>query len=121
MGPYKESEKGNKFVLVIVNSFSKWMEAYPVPNNKGKVQSREVCHGIYLPLWLSVQIKSDRRKQFNFELFQYMCQLLDMERKMSTPFHLQGNSRVERMVKVVRNLIVSFARLTESGKRTCLY
>ena len=34
--------------------------------------------------------------------------LLEVEHKMSTPFHPQGNSRVERMVKVVGNLISAF-------------
>ena len=32
MGPFPESEMGNKYFLVIVDFFSKWMEEYPVPN-----------------------------------------------------------------------------------------
>ena len=34
-----------------------------------------------------VQIKSDRGKQFDCKLFKHMCDLLDMENKMCTPFH----------------------------------
>ena len=32
MDPFPESDSGNKYVLVVMDSFSKWMEAYPVPN-----------------------------------------------------------------------------------------
>ena len=32
MGPYPESEDGNMYMLVDVDSFTKWMEAYPVQN-----------------------------------------------------------------------------------------
>ena len=39
-----------------------------------------------------------------------MCQLLDVEHKISTPFHPQGNSRVERMVKMVGNLKALFRK-----------
>ena len=45
---YPESQKGTKYILVIVDSFFKWMEAYPVPNID---HSGEICHGIYLSLW----------------------------------------------------------------------
>ena len=36
--------------------------------------------------------------------------MLDVKHKMSTPFHPQGNSRVERMVKVIGNLIAAFCQ-----------
>ena len=36
MGPFPESDSGNKYALVVVDSFSKWMEAYPVPNSRSK-------------------------------------------------------------------------------------
>ena len=39
-----------------------------------------------------------------------MCELLDIDHKMSTPFHPKGNSRVERMVKVMENLIATFCQ-----------
>ena len=41
MEPYPESERGNKYVLVIVGSFSKWMEAYPVPNMEAKTTAEK--------------------------------------------------------------------------------
>ena len=36
MGPFPASDSGNKYVLVVVDSFSKWMEAYAVPNIEAK-------------------------------------------------------------------------------------
>ena len=40
-----------------------------------------------------------------------MCQLLDVEHKMSTALNPQGNSRVERMVKMVGDLIAVFCNM----------
>ena len=34
MGPMKVTKNGNKFILVIENYFTRWMDAYPLPNQK---------------------------------------------------------------------------------------
>ena len=110
MGPFPEAESGNKYVLVIVDSFSKWMEAYPVPNIEAKTVAEKLVLEFVSRFGVPYQIKSDRGKQFDCELFEQMCVMLEVEHRMSTPFHPQGNSRVERMVKVVGNLISTFCQ-----------
>ena len=106
--PFPENDSGNKYVLVVVYSFSKWMEAYPVPN----IEARTIAEKLILEFIsrFGVPLQSDRGKQFDCELFRAMCELLYVDHKMSTPFHPQGNSRVERMVKVMGNLISTFCQ-----------
>ena len=110
MGPFPESDVGNKYVLVVVDSFSKWMEAYPIPNIEAKTVAEKLVLEFISRFGVPMQIKTDRGRQFECELFKQMCLLLDVEHRMSTPFHPQGNSRVERMVKVVGNLISTFCK-----------
>jgi len=110
MGPFPESEAGNKYVLVIVDSFSKWMEAYPLPNIEAKTVAERFVLEFVSRFGVPYQIKTDRGRQFECELFKELCVLLEVNRKTSTPFHPQGNSRVERMVKVVGNLIAAFCQ-----------
>ena len=107
-GPYPESTSGNKYCLVIVDSFTKWMEAYALPNMEAKTVAecivKEFMSRFGVPFW----IKSDQGRQFEAELFEEMCKLFRIEHKTSTAFHPQGNSRAERMVKVVSNLLSCF-------------
>jgi transposase InsO family protein len=110
MGPFPVSDDGNKYVLVVVDSFSKWMEAYPLENIEAKTVAEKLVLEFVSRFGVPYQIKSDRGKQFDCALFREMCVLLDVDHKMSTPFHPQGNSRVERMVKVVGNLIALFCQ-----------
>ena len=34
LGPLIKSEKGNRYVLVLVDCFTKWTEAYAIPNQE---------------------------------------------------------------------------------------
>jgi len=108
MGPFPESSAGNKYVIVLVDSFSKWVEAYPIPNIEAKTVAEKVVMEFISRFGVPHTIKSDRGRQFECELFSEMCHLLEVEHRMSTPFHPQGNSKCERMVKVVGNLISSY-------------
>jgi len=110
MGPFPESEDGNRYVLVLVDSFSKWLEAYPIPNIEAKTVAERFVLEFVSRFGVPYQVKTDRGRQFESELFHEMCALLEVSHKTSTPFHPQGNSRVERMVKVVGNLISTFCR-----------
>lgn len=107
-GPFPETHNSNKYVLVVVDSFSKWMEAYPLPDIEAKTVAetlvREFISRFGVPFWL----KSDQGRQFESKLFQEMCNIMELEHKTSTAFHPQGNSRVERMVKVVVNLMAAY-------------
>ena len=110
MGPFPESDAGNKYVVVLVDSFSKWVEAYAIPNMEAKTVAEKIVIEFVSRFGVPQQFKTDRGRQFECEVFAEMCKLLEADHKMSTPFHPQGNSRVERMVKVVGNLISSFCR-----------
>ena len=111
MGPFPESKDGNKYVSVVLDSFSKWMEAHAVPNIEAKIIAEKLVMEFISRFGIPVQIKSGRGKQFDYELFRNMCKLRDVEHRMSTVFHPKGNSRVERMVKVVGDLIAVFCHM----------
>jgi len=109
-GAFPESELGNKHVLVVVDSFTKWMEAYPIPDQFAETVADALVKNFVSRFGLPFRIKSDRGRQFESECFEHMCTMLDVDHRTSTAFHPQGNSRVERMVKVVSNLVSCFCR-----------
>ena len=63
------------------------MEAYAFPNIEAKTIAEKLVMKFISYFGIPVQIKWDRSKHFDCELFQNMCQLLDVEHKMSTAFH----------------------------------
>ena len=59
MGPFSESEMGNKYILVILDSFSRWMEAYLDPNIEAKTIEEKFVMEFIFHFWVPIQIKSD--------------------------------------------------------------
>ena len=39
-GPFPKSARGNKFMVTIVDHYTKWAEAYPVPNHEAHTVAR---------------------------------------------------------------------------------
>lgn len=39
-GPYSESDVGNRYILVVGDYFTKWMEAYAIPDQEAKTVQR---------------------------------------------------------------------------------
>ena len=37
LGPFIESNSGNKYVIMMVDQFSKWLECFPVPDQKAEL------------------------------------------------------------------------------------
>ena len=97
LGPLPETDRGNKYVLVVGDYFTKWCEAYPVPNQEA---STIAC--VFTEEWVSRygvpgELHSDQGRNFESRLFAKTCQLLGIRKTRTTPLHPQSDGMVERM------------------------
>ncbi|KAJ8346760.1 hypothetical protein SKAU_G00281610 [Synaphobranchus kaupii] len=92
MGPLNETERNNCYVLVIQDYFTKWVEAFPLPNERAvTVASEWVCR-----YGAPQTLHSDQGRNFESEVFQKMCTLFGIEKTHTTPFRPQSDGQVER-------------------------
>ena len=65
MGPFPESENGNSYILVAVDYFTRWMEAYAVPNQEATTVARKLAEEFFF--WFSPpeQLHSDQGNNSN--------------------------------------------------------
>ena len=80
LGLPPETYNKNKYLLVVVDYFTKWPEAYPIPN-------QEAITVAY----------------FESEVFQEVCQLLGIKKTRTTPLHPQSDGMVERFNRTLEN------------------
>ena len=104
------TEKGNVCVLTIVDQFTKYAKAIPMPNQK-----KETVADALLTHWVSVfgapyQLHTDQGTNFESGLMKELCKTLGIDKSRTTPYHPSGNGGAERANSTIMNIVHSFAR-----------
>lgn len=88
--------KGYTYLLTIIDRFTRWPEAIPLPNI-----TAETVADAFIAHWVArygvpESITSDRGPQFESYLFQQLTHLLGATKIRTTAYHPQANGLVER-------------------------
>ena len=108
MGPVDTSENGNSFILVVCDYFSKYTEAYAIPD-----MTAQTCADKLVTEWICrfgcpVVLHSDQGRMFEAELFKEMCMLLDIHKTRTARYRPNSDGLVERMNRTVKKMLMSY-------------
>uniref|UniRef100_W8B595 RNA-directed DNA polymerase n=1 Tax=Ceratitis capitata TaxID=7213 RepID=W8B595_CERCA len=95
-GPFPMSKQGNKYVLVVMDYFSKWPEVYPIPNQEAKTVADAFTNNWVTRYGAPIELHSDQGRNFESAVFQEMCQILGIRKTRTTALHPQSDGMVER-------------------------
>ncbi|KAL0239447.1 hypothetical protein GEMRC1_009555 [Eukaryota sp. GEM-RC1] len=112
IGPLPKDQNGNQFLLVFVDSFTRYSILSPLE----ELNSREVAYRL---VWdviaifgIPFCIYSDNGTEFANAIFEAICNLLVIEVSRSIPHFSQSNGLVERrhrdVLQSLRDLLVDF-------------
>ena len=87
LGPFPESERGNSYILVIGDYFTRWMEAFAIPNQEATTIARVITQEVFCRFSPPEQLHSDQGKQFESELISEICKLLGVAKTRTTSYH----------------------------------
>ena len=91
-----------RYCLVIIDRFSKWVEAIPTRSNTATTVARVLVNQI-IPLWgAPMQIESDQGTHFTGQVTKSVCKMLNIVQKFHVPYRPQSSGMVEcvnRMIK----------------------
>lgn len=87
LGELPMTENGNRYILVISDYFTKWVECLPMRNIETCTVAKLLVEEVISRFGIPRQIHSDQDSQFESKLFQEMCQLLSIDKTKTTPYH----------------------------------
>jgi hypothetical protein len=109
MGPLPVTSRQKRYLLVIVDYFTRWVELFPMTTTTStdiaQVLIKEVCSRFGLPKY----ILSDNGPQFVSDLFHKFCSLLGIEQKFTANYHPQTNM-TERVNRTLKPMLAIFAK-----------
>ena len=94
---------GNRSILTIIDAFSGWAEAIPLPDQKAETVAYAFFANWVCRYGVPERVHTDQGTQFEGALFQNLCDLLKIHKSRTTPYHPQGNGKIERFNRTLVN------------------
>lgn len=96
LGPLPETGRKYKYILVIGDYFSKLTEVFPLPNQEAHTIAKVLVEEWVCRFGTPHSIHSAQGRSFESALFRETCQLLNIHKTRTSPYHPQSDGLVER-------------------------
>lgn len=102
IGPFKKvTKEGYTHILIIVDSFSKWTEAFPVRSESAEQIANILHNEIFSRYGAPKSLISDRGQGFMSKLVAAINQIYEVKHHFTSSYHPQTNSVAERTNKTI--------------------
>ena len=105
MGPLPETEDGCKYVMVAVDCFTRWVKVYAIRNQEATTVAKKLVDEMFCRFSPPEQLHSDQGRQFESDLVKEICELLQIRKTRTTPYHPQCNGMVERFNRTLLDML----------------
>ena len=108
LGPLPQTDNQNLYIVVCGCYYTKWMEAFAIPNQTAAVIADKLVTEVFLRFAVPSQIHTDQGRQFTSDLFQKICDLLDVEKTKTCPYNPKSDGLVERFNRTLVSMLSAF-------------
>ena len=105
IGPLPTTERGNKYIVMMVDHGSKWTEAFATGDVTSKTIASLIFENIICRFGPPKKLHSDRGSNFLSRVLKKLCDLFTIHKTNTTAYHPSCNGQVERLNGVVVGMI----------------
>jgi len=95
------ADDGSNYFLVVVDAFTKWVEAYPLPDQQAATCITAVYNGMFSRFGLPRQLHSDQGRNFKSQLVTELCNITGVYKTRTTAFHPRSDGLTERANRTI--------------------
>jgi len=110
LGPLPLTPRGNKYILVVFDYFTNWVEVFPVHDQTAITCANKIFDEIITRFGCPLEIHSDQGTNFQSLIFKELCQLLEVHKTRTSPRNPKCNGKVERFNRTLLRMIKSFIK-----------
>uniref|UniRef100_A0A146MG21 RNA-directed DNA polymerase n=3 Tax=Lygus hesperus TaxID=30085 RepID=A0A146MG21_LYGHE len=113
VGPLPPTKEGHKYILTIIDQFSRYVQFYPMRSQTAE----EVAHNLVRHMarfGTSKRMLSDQGKNFTSELIRHLCEFFQVDKLQTTAYHPAGNGRCERVHRTMGKILAHFVNDTQT-------
>ena len=99
------SKGGFKNILVVMDHFTRYAQAYPTRNQTAKTTARVLFDNFVCHYGFPARIHSDQGRNFMSKTIEHLCHMAGIEQSRTTPYHPMGNGQVERFNRTLLGML----------------
>ncbi|KII71815.1 Transposon Tf2-9 polyprotein [Thelohanellus kitauei] len=105
IGPLPLTDDGNKYIIIFIDTYSKWVEAEAIPDQTALTAANALIKCVVSRFGIPDHLHSDKGTQFESEIFQNLSETLNIKKSATTPYHPMGNGGVERVNRSLKEIL----------------
>ena len=109
-GPYPITSTGNQYCLMVGCYFSKWLECFPVPDQKATTVARKLVYEIVARYGAFRELHSDQGTNFRSKVVLEVCRLFGIHKTRTTPYHPRSDGFIERSFRTLGQCLKAACR-----------
>ena len=112
--------EGYKYLLVMIDTFTGWIEGFPTQTEKAEVVVKKSLHKIILRFGLPSSLQSDNGTSFTSKVTQEVSQALGIAYYLHCSWRPQSSGNVERANQLLNSAIKKITQETYLGWKKAL-
>ncbi|HBK71150.1 MAG TPA: hypothetical protein DDZ39_05755 [Flavobacteriaceae bacterium] len=108
MGPLPETTKGNKYILVFSDYFTKWPEAKALPDQKAQTIAKVFIEDIIFKYGAPSKLITDQGTNFLSEVMSEVNEFFKIDKHTTSAYHPQSDGLVERFNRTLEQMLSAY-------------
>ena len=112
------SRHNNRYLLVLQDYFTKWVEVIPLPRQTADLITAEIVK-LFTVFGIPDVLHSDQGRNFESSLLRQTLEAFGVSKSRTTAYHPQGDGMVERFNRSLLQMLRAYVELQEDWRSTC--
>ena len=108
LSPLPVTDRGNRYILLLTDQFTKYVEIIPVPDMTAEVCAQKILNEFISRWGCPLSVHSDLGRTYESAVFKQLCRMLEIRKTRTSPRHPQGNGLSERFNRILLQMVKAY-------------
>ena len=110
LGPLPVTPRNNRYILVVTDHFTKWVEIFAVPDQTAVTTANVILNEVITRYGSPQSIHSDLGSNYESQIFKELCKLMEIRKTRTSVRNPKGNGQVEKFNRTLVRMIKAYLK-----------